>query len=96
MSKKNVKIKIGDRVYPLTVSESEETSVELSAEKIAENIKKLKNQYKITDSQDLLAMTCLEFANKIQSAQSKPEPVEVNNNSAKLDELLLKLNQELS
>ena len=96
MSKKNVKIKIGDRVYPLTVSESEEKSVELSAEKIAENIKKLKSQYKITDSQDLLAMTCLEFANKIQLTQSKPEPVEVKDSSPKLDELLLKLNQELS
>ena len=64
MSQKNVKIKIGDRVYPLTVSESEEKTVEISAEKIAENIKKLKSQYKITDSQDLLAMTCLEFATR--------------------------------
>ncbi len=96
MSKKNVKIKIGDRVYPLTVSESEEAGVELSATKIAENIAKLKSQYKITDSQDLLAMTCLEFANKIQLAQAKPEPVEVKDNSPKLDELLFKLNQELS
>jgi len=96
MSKKNVKIKIGDRVYPLTVSESEEAGVELSANTIAENITKLKNQYKITDSQDLLAMTCLEFANKIQTAQAQPEPVRVKDNSAKLDELLFLLNQALS
>lgn len=96
MSKKNVKIKIGDRVYPLTVSESEEKSVEVSAEKIAENIKKLKNQYKINDSQDLLAMTCLEFATKLQTAQDKPKQSEIKEFSPKLDELLLKLNQELS
>ncbi len=96
MSKKNVKIKIGDRVYPLTVSESEEKSVEVSAEKIAENIKKLKNQYKINDSQDLLAMTCLEFATKLHTAQDKPTQSEIKEFSPKLDELLLKLNQELS
>lgn len=95
MSQKNVKIKIGDRVYPLTVSESEEKTVEISAEKIAENIKKLKIQYKITDSQDLLAMTCLEYATKIQNAP-KAEPIKTKDYSIELDEILSKLEAALT
>jgi cell division protein ZapA len=95
MSQKNIKIKIGDRVYPLTVSENEEKTVEISAEQIAENIKKLKIQYKISDSQDLLAMTCLELATKLQSVpktEVKPTP----DNTKKLDDLLGKLEEALS
>ena len=47
MSQKNIKIKIGDRVYPLTISESEENGVNTSVKKIEENILKLKMQYKL-------------------------------------------------
>lgn len=95
MSQKNIKLKIGDRVYPLTVSESEEKTVITSAEKIAENIKKLKLQYKISDSQDLLAMSCLEFATKLQNAPNKPVTTS-NDNNQKLDELITLLDEALS
>lgn len=95
MSQKNIKIKIGDRVYPLTVSESEEKTVEASAEKIAENIKKLKIQYKISDSQDLLAMTCLELATKLQNAP-KNNASQTQENSQKLEEILTKLDEALT
>ncbi len=95
MSQKNIKIKIGDRVYPLTVSDSEEKTVEASAEKIAENIMKLKIQYKISDSQDLLAMTCLEYATKLQNTP-KAEPANAQDNSIQLDEILSKLEEALA
>lgn len=95
MSQKNVKIKIGDRVYPLTVSENEEKAVEISAGKIAENIKKLKVQYKITDSQDLLAMTCLEYATKLQNT-TKAEPIPAKDYTKKLDDILSKLDEALA
>ena len=94
MSQKNIKIKIGDRVYPLTVSESEEKIVMASADKIAENISKLKVQYKISDSQDLLAMTCLELATKIQNT-SKADVVPTQDNSKKLENILDTLNEAL-
>lgn len=94
MSKKSIKIKIGEKVYPLTVSEDEEKTVEQSAQRIAENIKKLKSQYKINDSLDLLAMTCLEFASKLQS--NTKEETEVQDNTKELDSILNKLNQAIS
>ena len=34
MSQKNIKIKIGDRVYPLTISDSEENGVNTSVKNI--------------------------------------------------------------
>ncbi len=95
MSQKNIKIKIGDRVYPLTISESEENGVQSSVQQIEENILKLKKQYNINDSQDLLAMTCLEFATKIQNTPTKtvsPTP----DNSPKLDSILELLNEAIS
>ena len=49
MSQKNIKIKIGDRVYPLTISDSEENGVNTSVKNIEENILKLKKQYNIND-----------------------------------------------
>ena len=95
MSQKNIKIKIGDRVYPLTISESEESGVNTSVKKIEENILKLKQQYKINDSQDLLAMTCLEFATKLQNTPTKTaEPTQ--DNSPKLDSILELLDEAIS
>lgn len=65
MSKKQVKISIAGRNYPLTIDAHEENGV-LEAEKlIQENINKLKTIYNINNPQDLLAMTALEFATKL-------------------------------
>ena len=95
MSQKNIKIKIGDRVYPLTISEGEENGINTSVKKIEENILKLKRQYKINDSQDLLAMTCLEFATKAQNTTTKTVSKEVNYTS-ELDSILKLLNEASS
>jgi len=70
MSQKNIKINIGGRVYPLTISENEEETIRFSQKRIDDNIVKLKTQYAIKDSQDLLAMTALEFATKLQTKTS--------------------------
>ncbi|MEN8927870.1 MAG: cell division protein ZapA [Flavobacteriales bacterium] len=95
MSQKNIKIKIGDRVYPLTISESEEDGVNSSVKKIEENIQKLKQQYKINDSQDLLAMTCLEFATKLQNTPTKAA-TPAQDNTPKLDTILDLLDDAIS
>lgn len=95
MSQKNIKIKIGDRVYPLTISEGEEIGINSSVKRIEENILKLKKQYKINDSQDLLAMTCLEFATKAQNTTTKTVSKE-NNYTSELDDVLELLNEATS
>ena len=95
MSQKNIKIKIGDRVYPLTISDSEENGENTSVKNIEENILKLKKQYNINDSQDLLAMTCLEFATKAQNTPTKTVSTEINYTS-KLDGIIELLNEATS
>ena len=95
MSQKNIKIKIGDRVYPLTISDSEENGVNTSVKNIEENILKLEKQYNINDSQDLLAMTCLEFATKAQNTPTKTVSTEINYTS-KLDGIIELLNEATS
>ncbi|MCB0481945.1 MAG: cell division protein ZapA [Flavobacteriales bacterium] len=67
MADKNIKVKIANREYPLTVSESEEQDILEAAILINENIKKLKGSYVVSDYIDLLAMTALELATKNDS-----------------------------
>ncbi|MGK0436083.1 MAG: hypothetical protein ACJAX0_000312, partial [Flavobacteriales bacterium] len=62
---------------------------------IEENILKLKKQYNINDSQDLLAMTCLEFATKAQNTPTKTVSTEINYTS-KLDGIIELLNEATS
>jgi cell division protein ZapA len=80
LSQKSIKITIGGRVYPLTITEKEEQTVLNSAKKIEENINKLQSQYGIKDAQDLLAMTALEFATLLsnKSNDAKEKNVEID------------------
>lgn len=84
MSQKSIKISIGGRVYPLTITEKEEQTVLKSAAKIEENINKLQSQYGIKNSQDLLAMTALEFATQLGNKATN----EANENNVEIDTIL--------
>ena len=62
----NIKIKlnIGDRIYPLTIQRSQEFYFREAAKIIEKTIKNLEENYSVRDKQDLLAMTCIQFAAK--------------------------------
>ena len=64
MAEISVKIKVGNRVYPLTVKENDKGRVEQAAQMVNGNINKLKQDYGLNDLVDLLAMTAFEFANQ--------------------------------
>ena len=51
-----VKIKIGDRVYPMKVQAADETRVRKAGKLINEQMKAYSQQFGIHDQQDLLAM----------------------------------------
>lgn len=70
MSSKQIKISIGGRNYPLTVESKEEKAVFEAEKMIQQNIDKLKSAYNISDSRDLLAMTALEFATRLNNEPS--------------------------
>ena len=79
MSEKiKIKLNIADRVYPLSISPNQETSLRASAIKIDSMTKQLENNYAVRDKQDVLAMCALQYAaeleiqlqNKIESEPS--------------------------
>ncbi|WMJ75027.1 cell division protein ZapA [Cytophagaceae bacterium ABcell3] len=61
MEELSIKIKIGDREYPMRVAPAEEERIRLAGKVINENLKKYKDQFGINDKQDLLAMVAFQF-----------------------------------
>ena len=66
----NIKVTIGNRVYPLTIDPQEEERVRKAANMINEIVKEYEQQYAVKDKQDLLAMVALKFANEILDEQT--------------------------
>ncbi|MFY7668525.1 MAG: cell division protein ZapA [Crocinitomicaceae bacterium] len=77
MGKISIKVLVGGRTYPLTVSENEQEKVMKAAEDINKGIELLRQNYGVKDPQDLLAMTALQLVSKGQSGTPKSEVVAV-------------------
>jgi len=84
----NIKIKlnIGDRVYPLTIQRSQEFYFREAAKIIDKTIKNLEENYSVRDKQDLLAMTCIQFAAKNLQYKSK-----LNDSESEVEKVILKI-----
>jgi len=84
----NIKIKlnIADRLYPLTIQRSQEFYFREAAIIIDKNIKSLEDNYSVRDKQDLLAMSCIQFAAKSLQNQSKS-----SNSDTELEKIVLKM-----
>ncbi len=67
MSEISITVKLGQRSYPLTVRRDEEERIRKAAKRVNDEINKLRDNYGITDSADLYAMACLEFASLYMS-----------------------------
>lgn len=67
----SIKVNITNRVYPLTVSQSEEEGIRLAAKKINEMVKDYEQNYAVKDKQDLLAMCALQFATQKEELEHK-------------------------
>ncbi len=67
MSEKiKIKLNIADRVYPLSISPNQESSLRASAIKIDSMTKQLENNYAVRDKQDVLAMCALQYAAELE------------------------------
>lgn len=64
--KLKIKISIADRVYPLTVSPSQEESLRTASKQIDITIKQFEKDYAVRDKQDVLAMCALQFASQVE------------------------------
>ena len=64
-TKIKIKVKIADRVYPLTIQPEQEEVIRSSVKKIDQMIKQLEESYAVRDKQDVLAMCSLQYATKL-------------------------------
>tara|TARA_Y100000589_G_scaffold222786_1_gene210301 strand:+ start:138 stop:410 length:273 start_codon:yes stop_codon:yes gene_type:complete len=90
MSELSIKVSIGGRSYPLTIKRSEEEKIRKAASEINKNLKELKNNYAVVDTQDLLAMTVLQYATESVTANSSVEFDRLNDEILALRDEIIK------
>lgn len=61
MAELSIKLKIGEREYPMRIDSNEEEQIRLNGKIINDKIRQFKEQYGIQDKQDLLAMTTFDL-----------------------------------
>lgn len=95
MAEVSLNIKIGNRVYPLSVEENEVDRANQAANLVNGNIEKLKKNYGLNDGVDLLAMTAFELANHNLEGSSVPLTNEPNHELLfnKLNKLQLRIEE---
>ena len=64
-TKIKIKVKIADRIYPLTIQPEQEEVIRSSVKKIDQMIKQFEESYAVRDKQDVLAMCSLQYATKL-------------------------------
>lgn len=78
MTELSIKIKIGNREYPMKVKPEEEAKIRAAGKKINERLKFYQDQFKIDDKQDLLAMVAIDsFVQLLQTSESNQTTDEV-------------------
>lgn len=73
MTDLSVKIKICDREYPMRVSPDEEAKIRRAGKLINERIRSYRDQFRIDDKQDLLAMVAFDCLVESLNAGTVPD-----------------------
>jgi cell division protein ZapA len=86
----SIKIKIGDREYPMKVKPEEEERVRLAGRQLNEKLKTFRDHFKIDDKQDLLSMIAFDAqAGLLKSEHGKVDLLKkIDSKIAELDDLL--------
>tara|TARA_B100000780_G_scaffold117572_1_gene82513 strand:- start:3159 stop:3455 length:297 start_codon:yes stop_codon:yes gene_type:complete len=82
-----IKLTIANRVYPLSISPDQESSLRISANKIETTIKQLEKNYAVQDKQDVLAMCSLQFAAQVEKSRNH-KSLQNNESEEKIQELI--------
>jgi len=86
----SIKIKIGDREYPMKVKPEEEERVRLAGRLLNDKLKTFREHFRIDDKQDLLSMIAFDAqAGLLKSEHSKVDLLKkFDDKIAELDDLL--------
>ena len=80
MGELSIKIKIGEREYPMRISAAEEENLRLAGKALNEKIRKFKEVFGIDDRQDLLAMVA--FDCMVEKLKAEDFQLKFSNNIA--------------
>src|ERR1700751_3532799 len=86
MGELSIKIKIGDREYPMRVDSAEEERLRIAGRTVNEKMKNYRDQFGIDDKQDLLAMVAFDCL--VEKMRNEAISAGLNNNiSSKISDL---------
>lgn len=71
MQKLKIKVKIANRVFPLTISRNEEEGIRKAVKAIEDRLKIYESRFEAKDTQDLLSMCLLEMSVKLLRDEQK-------------------------
>ena len=71
MGELSIKIKIGEREYPMRVDSAEEERIRLASRMVNEKMKSYREKFGIDDKQDLLAMVAFDCLNEKLRSEAK-------------------------
>ena len=91
-NKLKIKLSVANRVYPLTISPSQEEGLRLAAQQINNLIKKFEQNYSVQDKQDALAMCALQIASS-KKQESLDKKNILNDVEVKISELIKSFDQ---
>ena len=91
-NKLKIKLSVANRVYPLTITPSQEEGLRLAAQQINNLIKKFEQNYSVQDKQDALAMCALQIASS-KKQESLDEKNILNDVEVKISELIKSFDQ---
>jgi cell division protein ZapA len=94
MAELSIKIKIGDREYPMKVSDADEQKVRRAGKLINERLRTYSARFGLHDKQDLLAMVAFDCLVDTMNTDT-PSSVLDDTVDSKIDQLNTLLNQAL-
>lgn len=71
MSEQKLKVKIGNREYPVKVRDTERAAIETAMKFLEQKVELYERNYPNTDMQDLLAMVLLQTATQLGSCEKQ-------------------------
>jgi cell division protein ZapA (FtsZ GTPase activity inhibitor) len=87
----SIRLKIGDREYPMKVKTEDEAKIRQAGKLINDKIKRYREEFGLDDRQDLLAMVAFDCM-----VESMEENVVKNEDSDLINSKIIQINQYLS
>ncbi len=86
----SIKLKVFDRVYPITIRREDEERYRLASELVNENVNEYKKRFAYKDNQDLFAMNSLQLALQYLKVNTEKELMSDSNEDTinELDKIL--------